>query len=188
MERLRALPEQAGSFPPLLLLLLPKTHPPTADASSLSTSPSSLGAKLLTWLPSAAPPMAMQACIPPCHHSARLPWTSTSCTCPARSQARSLMRERTRKTRWKTHQCANKVGQLQAILEKCFFWFYIDIIMWSKPWSLFRSFCARGKRQWSKPERWWGSRSISHQVSNHTKKHQMQKLLRYIASKTRSVT
>lgn len=115
MERLQVLPEQAGSFRPLLLLLWPRTHLPTADASCHSTSPSSLGAKLLTWLPSAAPQMAMQACIPPCRRSAKPPWTSTSFTCPARSQARSLMRGKTRRTRWKTHQCVSKVGKLRVV-------------------------------------------------------------------------
>lgn len=108
---LPALPGLAESFPPLLLWPSPRTHPPTAAASSPSTSPSSLGAKLLTWLPSAAPQTAMQACTPPCPHSARPRWTSTSSMCLAPSLARSLMRARTKRTRWRTPQCANKVGQ-----------------------------------------------------------------------------
>lgn len=105
-------PGLAESSPPLLLSLLPRTHPPTAVASSLSISPSSLGAKLLTWLPLAAPQMAMQACIPPCLHSARPPWTSTNCMCPAQSRAKSLMREKIRRKRWTTPRHANKVGDL----------------------------------------------------------------------------
>lgn len=106
-------PGPAESSPPLLLWLSPRTHPQTDGASSPSTSPSSLGARLLTWLPSAALQMAMQACTPPCPHSARPPWTSTNSTCPALSQAKSPTRERTRRTRWRTPRCANKVGRLQ---------------------------------------------------------------------------
>lgn len=111
MGRLPALPGPAESFPPLLLWRLPRTRPPTGAASSPSTSPSSPGAKLLTWLPSAAPQMAMQACTPQCPHSARPRWTSTSSTCPALSRARSPMRARTKGTRWRKHPRANKVDQ-----------------------------------------------------------------------------
>lgn len=118
MESLPAPPGPAESSPPHLLSLLPRIHPQTAGASSPSTSPLSLGAKLLTWLPSAAPQMAMQACTQPCPHSARPPWTSTNCTCPALSRAKSLMRARTRKTKWKIPQRANKVGQQEPILSK----------------------------------------------------------------------
>lgn len=116
MGSLPALPGPAESFPPLPLWRLPRTHPPTGAASSPSTSPSSLGAKLLTLLPSAAPQMAMQACTPLCPHSARPRWTSTSSMCPALSLARSLMRARTKRTRWRTRPRANKVDQ-QSKLE-----------------------------------------------------------------------
>lgn len=117
MESLPAPPGPAESSPPLLLSLSPRIHPRTAGASSPSTSPSSLGAKLLTWLPSAAPQMAMQACTHPCPRSARPPWTSTNCTCPALSRAKSLMRGRTRRTRWRIPQCPNKVGhQVQQMI------------------------------------------------------------------------
>lgn len=106
---------RAGSFRRLLLSPSPRTPPQTAGASFPSTSPSSLGAKLLTWLPSAAPQTAMQACTRPCPHSARPPWTSTSCTCPARSPARSKTRARaTRRTGQKTAQFPNKVGSAEA--------------------------------------------------------------------------
>ncbi len=111
MESLPAPPGPAESSPRLLLSLSPRIHPQTAGVSSPSTSPSSLGAKLLTWPPSAAPQMAMQACTRPCPHSARPPWISTNCTCPALSRAKSLMRERTRKIRWRIPQCLNKVEQ-----------------------------------------------------------------------------
>lgn len=124
MESLPAPPEPPGSSPPHLLSLLPRIYPQIAGGSSPSTSPSSLGAKLLTWLPSAAPPMAMQACTHPSPHSARPAWTSTNCTCPVPSLAKSLMRERTRRTRWRIHQWANKVGQQESIITKVFpFWF-----------------------------------------------------------------
>lgn len=113
MERLPAPPGLAESSPPLHPLLLPRTHLQTAVASFLSTFPSSLGAKLLIWLPSAVPQMAMQACIPPCPHSAKPPWISTNSTCPVLSQAKSQTRERTRRTRWKIPQRANRVGLLQ---------------------------------------------------------------------------
>lgn len=105
-------PGLAESSPPLLLSPLPRIPPLTAGASSLSISPSSPGAKLLTWLPLAAPQMAMQACTPPCPHSARPPWTSTNSTCPARSRAKSQMRERTGRKRWTIPHHANKVGYL----------------------------------------------------------------------------
>lgn len=101
MESLPAPPGPAESSPPHLLSLSPRIHPQTAGASSPSTSLSSLGAKLLTLLPSAAHQMAMQACTHPCPHSARPPWTSTNCTCPALPRAKSLMREKTRRTRWR---------------------------------------------------------------------------------------
>lgn len=104
MESLQAPPGPAESSPLLPLSLLPRIHPQTVGASSPSTSPSSLGAKLLTWLPSAVPQMAMQACTHLCPHSARPPWTSINSTCPALSQAKSLMRERIRRTRWKIPQ------------------------------------------------------------------------------------
>lgn len=52
----------------------------------------------------------MQACTHPCHPSARPPWTSTNCTCPVLSQAKSLTRERTRRTRRRTLRRPNKVG------------------------------------------------------------------------------
>lgn len=104
-------PGPAGSSHHLLPSPSPRTRPQTAGASSPSTSPSSLGAKLLTWLPSAAPQTAMQACTRPCPHSARPPWTSTSCTCPAPSRAKSPTRERTRRTRRKTAPRPNKVGR-----------------------------------------------------------------------------
>lgn len=120
MENLPAPPGPAESSPPLLLSLSPRIHPQTAGASSPSTSPSSLGAKLLTWLPSAAPQMAMQACTHPCPRSARPPWTSTNCTCPALSRAKSPMRERTRRTRWRIPQCPNKVGQQAPVFCKLF--------------------------------------------------------------------
>lgn len=109
-------PEPAESSPRPLLSPSPKTHPQTAGASSPSTSPSSLGAKLLTWPPSAAPPMAMQACTPPCPPSAKPPWTSTNCTCQVRSRARSQMRERTGRTRWRILQCPSKVNQRKQII------------------------------------------------------------------------
>lgn len=115
MESLPPPQGPAESSPHLLHLPLPRIHPQTAGASSPSTSPSSLGAKLLTWLPSAAPQMAMQACTHPCPHSARPPWTSTNCMCPALLQAKSQMRERTKRIRWRTPQCPNKVGQQQMI-------------------------------------------------------------------------
>lgn len=111
MENPRTPPEPAESSPLPLLWPSPKTHPQTAGASSPSTSPSSLGAKLLTWPPSAAPPMAMQACTPPCPPSARPAWTSTNCTCRVPSRARSPTRERTRRTRWRMPQCPSKVIQ-----------------------------------------------------------------------------
>lgn len=100
----------AGNSPPLLPWPLRRTLLRTDGASSPSTSPSSPGAKLSTWLPWAAPPMAMQACTPPCPHSARPPWISTNYTCPARLPAKYPMRERTRKTRWRRPRCANKVN------------------------------------------------------------------------------
>lgn len=120
MESLPAPPGPAESSPPLLLSLSPRTHPQTDGASSPSTSPSSLGAKLLTWLPSAAPQTAMQACTHQCPRSARPPWTSINSTCPAPSRAKSQMRGRTRRTRSKIPQCANKVGPPTAILSKLF--------------------------------------------------------------------
>lgn len=103
-------PEPAESSPRPLLSPSPKTHPPTAGASSPSTSPSSLGAKLSTWPPSAAPPMAMQACTPPCPPSVKPLWTSTNCTCQVRLRARSQMRERTGRTRRRMLQCPSKVN------------------------------------------------------------------------------
>lgn len=124
MESLPPPPGPAESSPHLLLSPSPRTHPQTVGASSPSTSPSSLGAKLLTWLPSAAPQMAMQACTHPCPHSARPLWTSTNCMCPAQLRAKSLMRERTRRTRWRTPRCPNKVGQQEPILSKLF-WFTV---------------------------------------------------------------
>lgn len=120
MESLPPPQGPAESSPRLLLLPSPRTHPQTAGASSPSTSPSSLGAKLLTWLPSAALQTAMQACTHPCPHSARPPWTSTNCTCPALFQAKSLMRGRTRRTRQRIPLCPNKVGQQGPILCKPF--------------------------------------------------------------------
>lgn len=108
-------PGPAGSSPRLRPSPSPRTPPRTAGASSPSTSPSSPGAKLLTWLPSAAPQTAMQACTRPCPHSARPPWTSTNCTCPAPSPARSRTRARaTRRTRQKTAPRPNKVGSTGA--------------------------------------------------------------------------
>lgn len=124
MESLPPPPGPAESSPHLLLSPSPRTHPQTAGASSPSTSPSSLGAKLLTWLPSAAPQMAMQACTHPCPHSARPLWISTNCMCPALLRAKSLMRERTRRTRWRIPPCPNKVGQQETILSKLF-WFAV---------------------------------------------------------------
>lgn len=111
MESLPAPPGPAESSPHPLLSPSPRIHPQTAGASSPSTSPSSLGAKLLTSLPSAAPQTAMQACTHPCHRSARPPWTSTNCMCPALSQAKSQTRERTRRTRRRTLRHPNKVGR-----------------------------------------------------------------------------
>ena len=49
-----------------------------------------------------------------------------------------------------------------------------------------RSLSARGEWQWPKPEWWCRSRNVSHQVTNHPKKCQMQKLFRYIVSQTAS--
>lgn len=116
-ESLQPPPEPAESSPRHLLSPSPKTLPRTAGASCLSTSPSSLGAKLSTWPPSAAPPMAMQACTPPCPPSAKPPWTSTNCTCQVRLRARSQMRERTGRTRWRMLQRPSKVNQQkQSIL------------------------------------------------------------------------
>lgn len=120
MESLPAPPGPAESSHLLLLSPSPRTHPQTAGASSPSTSPSSLGAKLLTWLPSAAPQTAMQACTHPCPLSARPPWISTNCMCPALSRTKSPMRERTRRTRWRIHPCANKVGQQEPTPRKRF--------------------------------------------------------------------
>lgn len=126
MESLPAPPGPAESSPHRLLLLLPRIHLQTGGASSHWTSPSSPGAKLLTWLPWVAPQMAMQACTHQCPHSARPPWTSTNCTCPVLSQAKSLMMGRTRRTRWRTHQQPNKVNQQQAILSKLLqLWFSV---------------------------------------------------------------
>lgn len=119
MESLPAPPGPAESSPPRLLWLSPKIPPQTAGASSPSTSPSSLGAKLLTWLPSAAPQTAMQACTRPCPRSARPPWTSINFMCPAPSRAKSLTRERTRKTRWMIPLCANKVGRQKPLQANC---------------------------------------------------------------------
>ena len=114
MESLPAPPGPAESSPPRLLLPLPRTHPPIDAESSLSTFPSSPGAKLLTWLPSAAPQMAMQACIPPCPHSVRPPWTLTNSTCPVLSRAKSLMKEMIRRTRQRIPLCVNKVGPMHS--------------------------------------------------------------------------
>ncbi len=87
----------AHSLPPPLLLSPSPSHPrQTAVASFHSTSPSSQGAKLWTWLHSAAHLMAMQACTPPCHPSVRPPLTSTSSMCPAPWPARSQTMERPR--------------------------------------------------------------------------------------------
>lgn len=120
MESPQAPPEPAGSSPHPLLSPSPKTHPQTVDASCPSTSPSSPGAKLSTWLPSAAPPTAMQACTPPCPPSARPPWTSTNCMCQVRLRARSQTRERTRRTRWRILRCPSKVAQRkETILMSC---------------------------------------------------------------------
>lgn len=110
METHPAPPGPVGSSRLLHLWLLPRTHPQIAGANSLSISPSSPGAKLLTLLPSAAPQMAMQACTPPCPHSARPPWTSTNSMCPVQSQAKYPMRVKTRRTRRRRPPCANKVG------------------------------------------------------------------------------
>lgn len=107
-------PGLAESSPPRHLLLSPRTHLQTAAASSHSTFPSSPGAKLLTWLPLAAPQMAMQACIPLCPHSAKPHWTSTSFTCPALSPAKSPTRGRTRRKRWRTLLSASKVAWQQG--------------------------------------------------------------------------
>lgn len=120
MESLPPPQGPAESSPHLLLSPSPRTHPQTAGASSPSTSPSLLGAKLLTWLPSAAPQMAMQACTHPCPHSARPLWTSTNCMCRAPLQAKSLMRGRTRKTRQRIPLCPSKVSQQRQILSKLF--------------------------------------------------------------------
>lgn len=112
--------EPAESSPHPLLSPSPKTHPQTVGASCPSTSPSSLGAKLSTWPPSAAPPMAMQACTPPCPPSARPLWTSTNCMCQVQLRARSQMRERTGRTRWRILRCPSKVTQRkQTILISC---------------------------------------------------------------------
>lgn len=120
MESPQAPLEPAESSPHPLLSPSPKTHPQTVGASCPSTSPSSLGAKLSTWPPSAAPPMAMQACTPPCPPSARPPWTSTSCMCQVQLRARSQMRERTGRTRWRIRRCPSKVTQRkQTILISC---------------------------------------------------------------------
>lgn len=118
MESPPAPPGPAESSPRLLPSLLPRIHPQTAGVSSPSTSPSSLGAKLLTWPPSAAPQMAMQACTHPCPHSARPPWISTNCMCQALSQAKSLMRERTKRIRWRRPQRLNKVGHQEPHCQK----------------------------------------------------------------------
>lgn len=83
----------AASSPPLLLSPSPRRPRPTVVASFHSTSPSSQGAKPWTWLHSAVPLMAMQACIPPCHPSVRPPLTSTSSMCPAPWPAKSQTRE-----------------------------------------------------------------------------------------------
>lgn len=123
-------PGPAGSSHRLPLWPSPRTPPRTAGASSPSTSPSSPGAKLLTWLPSAAPQTAMQACTRPCPHSARPPWTSTNCTCPPPSPARSRTRAKaTRRTRQKTAQCPNKVGS-------------VDVIPPPSPWQILQTSLA----------------------------------------------
>lgn len=104
-------PEPAESSPHPPLSPSPKTPRQTVGASCPSTSPSSLGARLSTWPPSAAPPMAMQACTPPCPPSARPPWTSTNCMCQVQLRARSQMRERTGRTRWRILRRPSKVTQ-----------------------------------------------------------------------------
>lgn len=120
MESPQPPPEPAESSPHLLLSPSPKTHPQTVGASSPSTSRSSPGAKLSTWPPSAAPPMAMQACTPPCPPSARPPWTSTNCMCQVQLLARSQMRERTGRTRRRILRCPSKVTlRKQTILISC---------------------------------------------------------------------
>lgn len=84
----------AASFPPLPPCPSPRRPHLTAAASFRSTSQSSQGAKLWTWLHSVALPMAMQACTPPCHPSVRPPSISTSSMCPALWPAKSLTTER----------------------------------------------------------------------------------------------
>lgn len=110
-------PGPAVSSLPPLLWPSPRHRPPTAGVNSHSTSPSSLGERLWTWPPSAAPPMAMQACTPPCPPSARPHWTSTSYMSPVPSPARSLLRERARRTRQRRPLCLNKVSQLIFTVE-----------------------------------------------------------------------
>lgn len=71
-----------ASSPPLPPSQSPNRPRQTAAASFHLTSPSSRGARPWTWQHSAVPPMAMQACTPPCLPSARPPSTSTSSMCP----------------------------------------------------------------------------------------------------------
>lgn len=181
-------PGPAGSSRRLRPSPSPRTPPRTAGASSPSTSPSSPGAKLLTWLPSAAPQTAMQACTRPCPHSARPPWTSTSCTCPAPSPARSRTRARaTRRTRQKTAPRPNKVGSTGAgspprriLLTSRLMPLTSHVIL-----SQRRSLGAGGERQRPEPERRGRTRGFAHQVADHPEKRQMQKLFRYTVSQIR---
>lgn len=75
-----------------------------------------------------------------------------------------------------------KQGEWTGAITKVFqFWFQgIRLSLMISLWC--RSLRTRRNWQWSQPEWWRGPGSLSHQIPNHAKKHQMQEPCRYIVS------